>query len=125
MGLPTIKLPYAINLEHNLYYHGKIKDIKVGIGTSGNKWAIIKLEGKYGERSVYDESSITTHNQILDVYAISGLANYVESELDVDDPIFVVGYLKYRKVRANGVYFHKLTCQAEYIYKEDCLKFYI
>ena len=123
--MPTpINPPFAINLEHNLYFHGKIKGIKTGTTTLGTKWALVKLEGKYGERDLYDGTSVITHSQVLDVFATSGLANYVESELDEGDPIFVVGYLKMRKVRAHGVYFHKLTCQAEYIYKEDCLKFY-
>lgn len=114
----------AVNLQSNIFWHGRVKHIIHGESPSGLRWAIVQAEGKSGARDTLDPNNVITHYQSMDIYTVSGLADYVENELEIGDPIFVVGQLIVKKTKKGQTYFHKLCCQAEYIYKEDCLKFY-
>lgn len=114
----------AVNNQPNIYWHGRIRKIITGVSSIGMRWAILECQGKCSMRDTLDPTNIISHSQTMDVYAVSGLADYVEAELEVGDPIFVVGYAISKKSKAGQTHFHKLCCQADYIYKEECLKFY-
>lgn len=114
----------AVNNAPNIYWHGQIKNIKSGVSQQGLRWAILECYGKCSMRDTLNPEGTLSHYQSMDVYAVSGLADYVEAELYNGDSIFVVGYAIAKRAKAGPKNFFKLCCQAEYIYKEDCLKFY-
>lgn len=113
----------AVNTQPNIYWHGVVVSISTGVNEDGVRWGYIRAYG-VTQNPGPNEGQIKTRKYIMNILCSSGLADYVESELDAGDPIFVVGRLFTRPRKVRQVYSYEIGCQADYIYKEDCLKFY-
>ena len=114
-----------LNNQSNVYWYSKIKSIMNGIDEKNNlKYSIIKAVGK---ASMVDDTNPTKKkilNQSVTIFAIGGLACYVESELDLNDEIFTMGKFITKKRKRGGAFFNEQCIEADAIFKADWLKFY-
>lgn len=109
-----------ISQGSNEYHHIQITDI-VDLSSSENPIVIIKGYGKIMMRDSNSRTGYKIVRYYVRVYVRGMMMHYVNSELDIKDLVFVVGRsnmckpTKYSEVR---------MVDADYIYKEDWVKFY-
>lgn len=106
-------------------YHGVVKTIYNGVDATNNlKYAVIKAYGRCEVDDPTKDSGKRMMKQDMTIFCRSGLACYVESEIDEGDKILVVGQIITKQKSKGNVFYYEQCIQAEEVYKNEWVKYY-
>lgn len=113
------------NTSDNIYFHCKVERIQRVITDNGFEFVEIKVQGRTSYKDeLSPEKEMKYRSNTMTAYAVGSLGDYAEAELMPKDDIFIVGKLVTKFRKRGTVNYPEQVIHAEYIYKEEWMKFY-